>query len=187
MKHTLSASYSNVMLRPVCKSDLESLRLWRNDVENCEFLSKIVCITPEKQQEWYESDNANQYCYTFAVDETQVLKKLVGSVALYNLSETSAEFGRFLIGDMEARGKGIGYLGSLLCLYLGFATMGLETINAKVHEDNIAAVKAYLKAGFAISGKHSLMSGGYELEIVAERERFFRLHSILSKIQINNQ
>lgn len=187
MKHTLSASYGNVALRPINESDLESLRSWRNDAQLTKFMSTIDYITPDKQREWYESDNTNQDCYTFAIDETQSLKRLVGSVALYNLSDTSAEFGRFLIGDNDARGKGIGYLGTVLCLYLGYVTMGFQTINANVHEDNVAAVKAYLKSGFVISNKRPRTNVGYELEIVAEREQFFKLHSFLSKIQINNQ
>ena len=183
MKHTLSASLNNTMLRPISEVDLESLRSWRNDVQLTEFLTRIDYISFEKQQKWYENDTTNPNCYTFAIDETQTLKRLVGSVALYSFQDTSAEFGRFLIGDENARGKGIGYIGTVLCLYLGFTKLGLQTIRANVHEENIAALKAYQKGGFVISGKHSYINGGHEIEIAVTRKHFFESHNFLTEIK----
>jgi len=186
MKHTLSASLNNTMLRPIFEDDLESLRLWRNDTQLTKFLTKLDYVSSEKQRKWFENENANPNCYTFAIDESQTLKRLVGSVALYNFQDTSAEFGRFLIGDMDARGKGIGYLGTVLCLYLGFTKLGLLTISANVHEENVAALKAYLKGGFVICNKHPFVNGGYELEIIAKRKYFFEFHNFLSEIKTSN-
>jgi len=179
MKHTLSAVFKNVRLRPVREEDLEPLRLWRCDEKATKYLTKIDHITPKKQREWFESDNANQHCYTFAIEETQTLKRMVGSVALYNIDGFFANFGRFLIGDLEARGKGIGSLGTILCLYIGFTELGLKTVTAHVHEENTAAIKAYEKGGFAVTGEHLCTSVGKELEIAVKRDKFLELHNYL--------
>jgi len=184
MIHTLSAGYKNVMLCPVSDDDLESLRVWRNDPENTRYLAKIDHITSGQQRKWYERDNADTDCYTFAIKETRILNKTVGSVALYNFIDKSAEFGRFLIGDINARGKGIGFLGTVLCLYIGFYKIGLSYITAYVHEENIPALKAYTKAGFNICDKIPDKNSGDELEIKVERIGFFEKHSFLSEIEI---
>ena len=182
MKHSLSVEINNVLLRPVRSDDLESLRNWRNDRQHTKFLSKIDFITTDAQKAWYENDRINQDCYTFAVAETHALNRVVGSVALYGFSGKTAEFGRFLIGDIEARGRGIGFFGTVLCLYLGFTELGLSSITAHVHEENIAALKAYLKSGFAVT-----QNNGHELEIIVEKDRFLLLHNFLSEIKITNQ
>jgi len=186
MKHTISACYRNVRLRPVYEYDLEALRTWRNDVQFNQFLTKLDTITPEMQHKWFMRDNNDTDCYTFAIEETLSLKRIVGSVAIYNFNGTTAECGRFLIGDKETQGKGIGFIGMTLCLYLGFKKLALQEIFASVHEDNISAIKTDLKSGFAVYGKNLCSDGKHQLKIIAKRDYFFKLHNFLSEIKIKN-
>ena len=182
MKHNLTAKYKHVLLRPVQKDDLESLRIWRNDKERTPYLSKIDYITSEMQLAWYERDLTDTNCYTLAIEECEKLNSIIGSVALYNFKESRVEFGRALIGHTEARGKGMGFLATVLCLYIGFTAFDVDRIVASVHEDNLAAIKAYEKSGFVVVGKHLYEHGGFELEIVAPKTDFFKKHDFLNEI-----
>ena len=185
MKHSFSAKYKNILLRPIYENDLESLRIWRNDSNLSEYLTKLDYITPEMQKAWYKRDNEDKNTYTFAIAETHTIGRVIGSVALYNFYDTTAEFGRAMIGEPLARGKGYGFLATVLALQLGFECFNLQTITASVHEDNIAAIKAYEKSGFKICGKHQYKHDGYELEIIADKNLFVKLHSFLPEITVS--
>ena len=183
MKHFLSAQYKQLLMRPVRETDLEYLRVWRNDKENTPYLKKLDYITPDMQAAWYKRDLTDEDCYTFAIEETSILNRLVGSMSLYNFKSTTAEFGRALI-DPEARGKGLGFLATVMCLQIGFCKLNLDKIVAKVHEDNTFAIKAYEKSGFLVIGKHISQQGQFEIDIAVSKERFLKTHDFLPQIQI---
>ena len=176
MKHSFRFAYKNLLLRPVKKEDLELLRNWRN--ESHPFLSKIDYITAEKQMEWYRQSLRDMNCCTFAIEETEELNRLIGSMALYNFSGHVCEFGRALLGEKLSRGKGNGFLSTVICLHIGFEKLGMRSISATVDKDNTAALKAYGKAGFEIV--KALNEN--ELEICINNERFAEKHTFLAEI-----
>ncbi|MCL2839402.1 MAG: GNAT family N-acetyltransferase [Defluviitaleaceae bacterium] len=184
MKHKIKASYKNVLLRALTVEDLELMRIWRNETQ-VDFLRKIDTITPEMQQEWFKRDNENIECCTFGIEEVDELNRLVGSVALYNFKDKTAECGRILIGDTAAHGRGIGYLAILLSLYIAFENLGFERVIADVHEENYAAVKNNMKAGFVVCGNHMDENGLKVLEIAVERADFYLKHDFLSEVVIS--
>ena len=53
-----------------------------------------------------------------------------------------------MIGERDARGRGIGTEATRLACRYGFETMGLREIELDVHPGNTPAIKAYLAAGF---------------------------------------
>lgn len=171
MKHNMTASYKNILLRPLYADDLESLRQWRNDRDLSRFLSPLPEITPESQCEWYERELMARNSYTFVIEETDELKQIVGSVALYGVDGKTAEFGRFLLCK-EAQGKNIGFIANTLVLYIGFEVLGLDKVTGCVHQENNAAIITYLKSGFTICGNHPFEGGGYELDIIFEKSNF---------------
>lgn len=165
MKHNLGAEYLDVRLRPLIKEDIEKLRIWRNDTSKTQFLRKIGEITPEMQERWFEAYLGNQDEIVFAIEETVDLKRVVGSVALYNFTDKTAEVGKIQIGDAEANGRGIGRKSLVMAMWIAFKKLGIEKIVGSVHQDNIAAHKNDMKIGFKIVGKHPAHVGGYEDEI----------------------
>jgi len=176
MKHSYEFSYKNLRLRPVHENDLEDLRTWRNEPHP--FLSKINHITRENQFEWYEKNLKDKDCYTFAIEETDIFNKLIGSLSLYNFDNKACEFGRVLIGKTAARGKGLGFLATVLCLYIGFNKFEIDNVFATVDKNNMSALKAYEKAGFEMSDA----IGENELKIIVSKENFGKKHSFLPEI-----
>jgi len=186
MKHGITATYKNVRLRPLEIDDIENLRRWRNDPNNTRFLTTLPYITEDMQKKWYEGYLQEQGYFVFAIDETDVLCRLVGSIALYNISDTCCEYGRFMIGDPGAKGKKVGLNSLLLCVHTAFEKLGVQRCIASVHEENISARKIDERAGFSVYGRHPFVKGGDELEIEVDKERFYNLYPDLTRVQIDD-
>ena len=154
MKHQYHYEYKNVALKPLSEEDIENLRIWRNDESNCEFLRKLPFITEEMQLGWfrkYEND-PDEMC--FSIYETVRLRRMVGSLSLYDVHETRAEFGKILIGDREAHGKGIGLAALTAVLHIAFFELKLSEVILHVFSANIPALTVYRKAGFTAVDSH---------------------------------
>jgi len=152
MKHNIEYTHKNIKLAPISPNDIEQLRHWRNEAVT-KFLSKIDYITKEKQATWYQKDLENEDCYSFAIHETEELKDIIGSVALYHFNGKCAELGRIFIGNVHAGGKGYGYIAIALSLKIAFNEFDLDEVIAYVHEENIAALTNNKKAGFRVIGR----------------------------------
>lgn len=176
MNHSFFAKYGDVSLRPLNRDDTESLRVWRNNAENSRFLAPVPHITPEMQSLWFECYLEDEDYYVFAIDAEKL--GFVGSVALYGFAPGEVEFGRALIGHPNARGRGIGYLACVLCLYIGFTKFDVNKIRAFVYKENHAAVGAYKKGGFRIVGER----GGDEYVIEVKKDEFFEKHDFLKEV-----
>ena len=100
------------------------------------------------------------------------MKRMVGSLALYNFENGEAEIGRLQIGDLEARGHGIGGKSFILAMAVGFKKLGLKRIYASVNRENLAAYKSYTKIGFRVCGSHASPVDGIEDEIEIDEKRW---------------
>lgn len=184
MKHYLGAEYQHVRIRPLRESDIESLREWRNNQDMSTFLRSVGTITPEMQKRWYENYLEDETIVTFAIEETQKIHRMVGSVAIYNFDGDTAEVGKIVVGDPQAKGKKIGYYGLILAMYVGYQKMNINTFVGSVHEQNMPAKINDLQAGFQVTGKHPFPDGGFELEIILPKKHFEETHEFLKDIRI---
>lgn len=184
MKHNFCAEYKNCKIRPVHQEDIELLRVWRNNQQLSKYLTPVGEITPLMQQEWFERNQEDPNIITFAVEETRDFKRLVGSASLYDFNGTTAEVGKTMIGDDEARGKSLGFFSELMTVYVGLEKLNLQTIIARIHEDNIASMKRSKRLGYTIVGKHPFITGGNECELVTTKAQFESNHPYLSEIHI---
>lgn len=184
MIHNYEASYDNVRIRPLKESDIENLRIWRNNVVQTRFLRQIGEITPDMQLNWYKNYLKDNNQIIFTIEETKKLHRMVGSLALYDFHDNMAEIGKIQIGDPEAHGLGIGKKSLVMALKIGFDEIKLKRIYASVHQDNIAARTNDLKIGFKIVGQHPSEVGGYEDEIEIYRDDLYAVNSYCSEIVI---
>jgi RimJ/RimL family protein N-acetyltransferase len=89
----------------------------------------------------------------------------VGSVSLFESDELArhAEVGIALVP--EARGRGIGTLAISQIVEFAFVRRNLRRLHLQAIESNVAAIRAYEKAGFVIEGRqrqHAWVRGAYE-------------------------
>ena len=171
MKHEYIKDFKNVRIRPLREDDLELLRIWRNNPDNCKYLSKIPYITSDMQKGWYESTFETPNEYVFAIEEICELNRLVGSLSLYNITGKEAEFGKILIGNEEAHGKKIGVNSLNALLLLCFNELDLNSVYLHVYEDNVGAIKVYSQVGFSVEEEHIAIEKT-ELIMSISRNRF---------------
>lgn len=176
MKHQYKLSISNVNVRPLKKEDIEYLRKWRNDPSNTRFLRKIPYITKEQQEAWFLSYLDDENEIIFAIDETCEVKRIVGSASLYNFNANEVEFGRFLIGDLKAHGKKVGYNAMVAILKIAFEKLGLGKVILTCYEKNLAALKVYKALGFEEEQQKMVTKDEVELCMVLHKDKFIGLH-----------
>lgn len=168
MDHSYSVSVGDVQLRPLAHRDIESLRLWRNDAENSRYIRKIASISPEAQEAWFASYLEDADTLTFAIDASG---ELAGSVALYDIAGTQAEFGRLMVG--KRKGSGIGGKATYGILKIAFEELGLIEVLAEVSVDNTPAIIIYTKLGFRVTGRtFNKLAGMDEFSLIIDRARF---------------
>ena len=182
MDHSYKVHYNNIELRSIQKNDIENLRIWRNDDTQTQYLRKIPYITPEMQKRWYQEYLKDTNILGFSIIETLKLKRMVGSLSLYNFQGKTAEIGKIQIGDPAARGQGIGGVSFVMAMKLGFEKLGLEKIVASVHRENIAAYKSYKKIGFRLIGSHPAFVEGVEDELEIDYARLKDINKYIADI-----
>lgn len=171
MNHSFKACFKNVLLRQVLEEDLERLRNWRNEKTNCLFLRKLPYISREKQLDWYSNYLSNQDELFFSIVEQYSLNRLVGSLAFYNFTVDSVEFGKFLIGDNDAHGKKIGVNSMFAALDFVFLSFNIKIVYLNVYKENTPALCVYKKVGFEFLD----FLNRKEIKMKLTRERFYEV------------
>ena len=170
MEHSNELLYENILLRPLMKKDIETLRCWRNNPDNAKYLRKIPYITPKMQGKWFSTYTNNNDEMCFAIVEIKELKRLVGSLSLYQFNPDSCFFGKLLVGDKEAHGRNVGLNATIAAVKIAFDQLKLKRVDLYVFRENIAAYKVYAKAGFEIIDEHTDDSGRCELTMRKEND-----------------
>ena len=154
MKHNYECKVENVLIRPLLFEEIEKIRKWRNDSNNTKYLKKIPFITSEMQKKWFLDDLLDENCMTFAIEETVQLRRLVGSMAIYNIKNDQVEVGKILVGDFEAHGKSVGTNAFKAAVKIAFDLLDKKKVILHVYANNVPAVKSYLRAGFSIEDEY---------------------------------
>jgi len=78
----------------------------------------------------------------------------IGQVAIYNIDWASgtAEFGRLMIGENGAAGRGLARAATDAVVTLAFEQLGLQEIYLEVVPGNVRAIKVYEACGFEVTG-----------------------------------
>ncbi|MBD2864803.1 GNAT family N-acetyltransferase [Paenibacillus oceani] len=165
MNHSYTVLYEDIKLRSLEEKDIEKVRNWRNlEWARTSFLNADI-ISQEQQLAWYQKYIKKENDLMFVIEWGGMD---IGIVALYNIDYTKsiAEFGRLLIGEPLARGKGIGKKVVKAICNFGFNEIKIETIVLEVLESNSYATKIYLDAGFNCKDKYLTVGKTiYKMEI----------------------
>lgn len=185
MQHSYHSEYAGVKIRQIEPRDLEKLRVWRNDNSNSRYLRQIGVISPEMQTSWYLKYLNDPSIISFAIEETKELKRLVGSVSIYDFDGTSSNCGKTMIGDINARGRNLGGRGEILALHVGFQTRGINNYHTEVAKENIASIKMTADfMGFSQIGMRVNSDGIVENLYYLTRDDFYKKHPYLLNVEI---
>lgn len=153
MNHNIILKSDGITLRPVAFSDLTQMRNWRNSDWARSFFLNNNIISEEQQERWYGSyiNKTDDYMFIIQIGDLDV-----GTAALYhvNYEKGSAEFGRLLIAEKIARGKGVGEKVVKTVSDFALDSLKLREVTLEVFSSNTQAVHIYEKVGYRIIDKY---------------------------------
>ncbi len=144
-----------VTLRPLQESDAATSCHWRNDARIWLFTGNrpSSCITAEMELDWIRRVLARSDEKRFAICLGEQ-KHYVGNVQLTQITKHDAEFHIF-IGDLAVHGQGVGTRATQLMLDYARDELRLKQVYLSVHPGHAAAIRAYERCGFKLSGTES--------------------------------
>ncbi len=149
-----------VVLRLLEEADLPLTLSWRNQDHIRTWFLRTDVILEKDHYAWFERyrDLDNDFIFVILAKDLNHIP--VGQISLYdiNWNTGSAEYGRLMIGDPLAKGKGYAKEATRFLLEYGFMQMGLKEIHLEVKEENEPAIAVYKTAGFfEIARKNGLV------------------------------
>jgi diamine N-acetyltransferase len=157
MKRTIAPiSGERIRLRLLQENDLPMTLRWRNQEHIRRWFVYSDRITPEQHANWFSKYLERDNDFVFVIEEADILHKPIGQVSLYDINwdTKEAEFGRLMIGEADASGRGLAREATELIVGYGFEQLGLQHIYLEVYEDNIAAIAIYQKCGFVETARN---------------------------------
>lgn len=141
-----------VLLRPMEKTDADDVVRMRSAPEVLAQLFSDEPPTRESHLRWFEQMQIQGIRQEFMIVERETGRS-IGTVGLNHIdpNHRRAEFG-ILMGDEEARGKGLAFEASRLLLDYAFNKLGLYRLYLHVFPDNEPALHLYRKIGFVQEG-----------------------------------
>ncbi len=141
-------------LRLLGAEDLATTLDWRNREDIRHHFIKSEIISLQQHLSWWEEYCTRDNDFVFVIEETEKLNRPVGQVSLYNidLKKGEAEYGRLMIGDSKARGKGLARRATEFLLTWAFNSLEIKRIYLRVLKDNTIAINRYRRFGFISCG-----------------------------------
>jgi RimJ/RimL family protein N-acetyltransferase len=137
-------------LRLLCDDDLETTLSWRNRPEVRRWFHDPRVLPDDAYRRWYDEYRVRDNDFVFVVELTGGRPRPIGQASIYDIDwETGrGEFGRLMIGEMDATGKGHGGAATELLLSFTFSRLGLREIFLTVLTGNVPALRIYGRCGF---------------------------------------
>ena len=144
-----------IILRLLERADLPLTLSWRNQEHIRKWFLNTAIILEEQHFAWFERYKELDHDFMFVILAKDLSNKPIGQISLYNIdwNTQTAEFGRLLIGEAVAKGKGFAKDATRLLLEYGFGSLGLKEITLEVKDDNESAIAIYRTVGFVETSK----------------------------------
>jgi diamine N-acetyltransferase len=140
-----------IRLRLLEEADLAQTLAWRNQdhIRKWFFYSEV--ILPEQHRAWFNDYSQREDDFVFVIEQDTLQGYWpVGQISLYHINwETKrGEYGRVMIGEADAAGKGLAREATQAVLSIGFEILGLKEIFLEVISTNVRAIRLYKSVGF---------------------------------------
>ena len=140
----------DVTLEPVGPHHAPNMARWMTDPVVRSNIDLRREPSLERTLAWIEQAKGNPSLAALAILQAG---QHVGNITLDQI-DMHIGLGRLsiYIGESTARGNGVGRAAVYLALRHGFDTMKLHKVWLIVHEQNLAAIRTYMKLGFELDG-----------------------------------
>lgn len=158
----------NVVLRPMRREDAEEIVRWRNAPDVHAQMFAADPPTMEGHMQWFDSLQKRDDKVEFVIVENSSGRP-IGTIGLSNIDRVNhrAEYG-ILIGEADARGKGLAREASQLILKYAFEMLQLHRVFLYVFRENEPAIRLYRALGFDQEGvmRHHVLKDGVFRDVV---------------------
>jgi RimJ/RimL family protein N-acetyltransferase len=139
-----------VRLRLLEEADLPMTLAWRNRDDIRKWFLTPGVTSPEGHRAWFTQYQQRDDDFMFVIEETDTLKRPIGQVALYGIdwARGYAKFGRLMIGDDAARGRGLATKATQAVMREALEGLGLREVELEVRQENLPAIAIYRGYGF---------------------------------------
>ena len=146
-----------IVLRLLEQNDLPLTLLWRNQDTIRKWFINTDVIQEAKHLAWFERYTKLDNDFIFVILAKDLDNLPVGQISLYNINWKigRAEYGRLMIGNPVAKGKGYARQATTLLLELAFNILNINEVFLEVKPDNKSAIAIYESAGFTITKQSS--------------------------------
>jgi RimJ/RimL family protein N-acetyltransferase len=168
--------WKRVQLRLLREADLPMTLLWRNKERvRTAFLSSDP-LTPSGHRDWFARYSANDTEFVFVAETLPPSSRPFGQVSIYDIDRLQAtgRFGRFLLGEDDVLGSGIGFETAEAACVLARDLLQLRTLHLEVFDWNERALSIYRALGFQVTSRRdklAFMTLPISQEIHSERTR----------------
>ena len=160
---------NKVILRPILGKDVPKFFVWMNDPEVSGFLSRVLPISLEQENEWFQKYLKDTTKINLAIIDIEN-EELIGSIGIHGLDYISGiETTGAVIGNKQYWGKGYGTEAKMLFLEYIFHQLNLRKIYSEVMEFNERSINYSLKCGYvkeATLPDHYYKNGQYWDKII---------------------
>jgi|WetSurMetagenome_2_1015567.scaffolds.fasta_scaffold277674_2 RimJ/RimL family protein N-acetyltransferase len=146
---------SQVILRPVQRSDIPSFLVWFNDPEITQYLTVYLPMTEMSEEKWVENLAVDFSKVNFVVETIAPGgNRPIGSVGIENINskDRDAEFG-IVIGNKDCWNQGYGTESAALIIRYAFEQLNLNRVSSRVYDFNPRSQRMHLKLGFKEEGR----------------------------------
>lgn len=166
----------HIILRLLERDDLPLTLSWRNQDEIRKWFLNTAPIQADTHRAWFERYQELDNDFVFLILAKDMNCVPVGQVSIYNIdwNAKTAEFGRLMIGEPRAKGRGIAKESTRVLLDYFFESLRLNEIRLEVKENNKAAIAIYCSTGFYERSRENglvIMSIRVKDDIVMEKSR----------------
>ena len=146
----LPVENERVILRLLEMDDLPLTLSWRNQDNIRKWFIHTDIIQEKDHYSWFERYKELDNDFVFMILAKDLENQPVGQISLYNINweAGSAEYGRLIIGNPVAQGRGYAKQATILLLGFAFNILKCREVFLEVKSDNISAIAVYKSAGF---------------------------------------
>ncbi len=143
-----------IRLRLLEETDLPMTLNWRNQDHIRKWFFTSEPLTAGQHRAWFDKYRESDCDFVFIIEELP-FHLPVGQVALYDIDWDArrAEFGRLMIGELDAVGKGLAFEATNLLVRTALQDLGLRETYLEVFANNDRAVAIYTACGFQVIGQ----------------------------------
>ena len=155
-RHVPPLETGRIRLRLLEEQDLSRTLAWRNQDHIRRWFFSSAPLAPQQHAHWFACYRNRDDDFVFIIEESggQALRP-IGQAALYNIDwpQGTAEFGRLMIGEADAAGRGLAREATEAVIALALEQFGLREVHLDVLPNNVRAIGVYEACGFEVTGR----------------------------------